>query len=103
MVLPDCVAVSQLALSATVQLSVPVPEFVTEMVLEAGLLPPAVPLKAKLVGLSPIAFALIFQLLNPSYFDAFWQSSLAPTMVAMGLMSEAIGFMFVWRISKIKV
>jgi tight adherence protein B len=58
---------------------------------------------AILVGLSPIAFALIFQLLNPSYFDAFWQSSLAPTMVAMGLMSEAIGFMFVWRISKIKV
>ena len=55
------------------------------------------------LGLSPIAFALIFQLLNPSYFDAFWQSSLAPTMVAMGLMSEAIGFMFVWRISKIKV
>ena len=31
-----------------------VPVFVTEILLDAGLLPPAVPLKAKLVGLSPI-------------------------------------------------
>lgn len=54
MVLPHCVAVSQFALSTTAQVRVPVPGFVTVMVLDAGLLPPVVPLNAKQIGLSPI-------------------------------------------------
>jgi tight adherence protein B len=58
---------------------------------------------AIVVGVSPVGFAILFQIINPSYFDAFWQSSLAPTLITMGLVSEAIGFLMIWRISKIKV
>jgi tight adherence protein B len=58
---------------------------------------------AILVGLSPIAFALLFQIINPSYFDAFWKSSLAAPMLTIGFISEAIGFFLIWRISKIKI
>jgi tight adherence protein B len=58
---------------------------------------------AILVGLSPIAFALIFQIINPTYFDAFWKSSLAAPMLTLGFISEMIGFGLIWRISKIKI
>jgi tight adherence protein B len=58
---------------------------------------------AILVGLSPIAFAIIFQLLHPDYFTALFESPSAPMFLGMGLALEAIGFFCVWRIAKIKV
>ena len=58
---------------------------------------------AILVGLSPIAFAIVFQLLHPEYFTAFFESPSAPMFMGMGLAFEAVGFFCVWRIAKIKV
>jgi len=58
---------------------------------------------AILVGLSPIVFAIIFQLLHPEYFQAFFESPSAPMFLALGLAFEAVGFFWVWRIAKIKV
>ena len=58
---------------------------------------------AILVGLSPIAFAIVFQLLHPDYFTAFFESPSAPLFLGMGLAFEAVGFFCVWRIAKIKV
>jgi tight adherence protein B len=58
---------------------------------------------AIIVGLSPIVFAILFQLINPDYFTAFFESPSAPTFMALGLAFEAVGFFIIWRISKIKV
>jgi tight adherence protein B len=58
---------------------------------------------AILVGLSPMAFALLFQLIRPGYFDDFLASPSAPKFIALGLLSEAIGFFFIWRISQLKI
>jgi tight adherence protein B len=58
---------------------------------------------AILVGLSPIVFAILFQLLHPDYFTAFFESPSAPMFLALGLAFEAAGFFWVWRIAKIKV
>jgi tight adherence protein B len=58
---------------------------------------------AILVGLSPIVFAVLFQLLHPDYFTAFFESPSAPTFLALGLAFEAAGFFWVWRIAQIKV
>lgn len=58
---------------------------------------------AILVGLSPIAFAIVFQLLHPDYFTAFFESPSAPMFLGLGLAFEAVGFFCVWRIAKIKV
>jgi tight adherence protein B len=58
---------------------------------------------AILVGLSPVAFAVVFQLLQPDYFTAFFESSAAPTFLGLGLVFEAVGFFCVWRIAQIKV
>jgi tight adherence protein B len=58
---------------------------------------------AILVGLSPIAFAIVFQLLHPDYFTAFFESPSAPLFIGTGLAFEAVGFFCVWRIAKIKV
>jgi tight adherence protein B len=58
---------------------------------------------AILVGMSPIVFAIIFQLLHPDYFTAFFESESAPMFLALGLGFEAVGFFWVWRIAKIKV
>jgi tight adherence protein B len=58
---------------------------------------------AILVGLSPVVFAVIFQLLHPDYFTAFFESPSAPMFLALGLAFEAAGFFWVWRIAKIKV
>lgn len=58
---------------------------------------------AILVGLSPIAFAIVFQLLHPDYFTAFFESPSAPMLLGLGLAFEAVGFFCVWRIAKIKV
>jgi tight adherence protein B len=58
---------------------------------------------AILVGLSPILFALVFQVMQPDYFTAFFESGSAPTILGLGLAFEVVGFFIIWRISKIKV
>ena len=55
------------------------------------------------VGLSPVAFALIFELASPGYFDPLFNSPLAPYLLTAGLILEAIGFFMIWRIADIKV
>jgi tight adherence protein B len=55
------------------------------------------------VGLSPAAFAVIFELMHPGYFDALATNPIGPWLVAAGLVLEAIGFFMVWRIAQIKV
>lgn len=55
------------------------------------------------VGLSPVGFALIFELLHPGYFDALKTNPIGPWLVGAGLVLEAIGFFMVWRIAQIKV
>jgi tight adherence protein B len=55
------------------------------------------------VGVSPIAFAVILELLNPGYFTPMMESPLAPLLLGAGFVMEAIGFLMVWRIAKIKV
>ena len=55
------------------------------------------------VGLSPIAFAALIALINPRYFDPVWKSPVAPYLLTVGLILEALGFLITWRIAKIKV
>ena len=55
------------------------------------------------VGLSPLVFAVMFQLLHPGYFDAMLTDPIGPTHIVAGLILEAIGFMTIWRIAQIKV
>ena len=55
------------------------------------------------VGLSPVAFAIMFELMSPGYFTPMLESPLAPVLLGAGLTMEAIGFFMVWRIAKIKV
>ena len=58
---------------------------------------------AILVGLSPILFALIFQLLHPRYFESLLGDPMTPWLVGTGLALETIGFFIIWRLSKIEV
>jgi tight adherence protein B len=55
------------------------------------------------VGLSPFAFALIFELTYPGYFDPLLKSPYAPYMLTAGIILETIGFFSIWRIAQIKV
>ncbi len=55
------------------------------------------------VGLSPVAFAIMFELMNPGYFEPLLNSPLAPYLIMAGLILEAIGFFVIWRIAQIKV
>ena len=55
------------------------------------------------VGLSPLAFCVLFELMSPGYFAPMMESPLAPILIGSGLAMEAIGFFMVWRIAKIKV
>jgi Flp pilus assembly protein TadB len=55
------------------------------------------------VGLSPIIFGMMFQLLRPGYFDAMLKDPIGPYLIAIGLVMEAIGFFVIWRIAQIKV
>jgi tight adherence protein B len=48
------------------------------------------------VGGSPFAFALIFALTYPGYFDPLLQSPLAPYFFTAGLLLETIGFLAIW-------
>jgi tight adherence protein B len=55
------------------------------------------------VGLSPLVFALIFELTYPGYFDPLLKSPYAPYMLTAGIILETIGFFSIWRIAQIKV
>jgi tight adherence protein B len=55
------------------------------------------------VGLSPVAFAVMFELMSPGYFTPLMESPLAPVLLGAGFVMEAIGFFMVWRIAQIKV
>jgi len=55
------------------------------------------------VGLSPLIFALIFELTYPGYFDPLLKSPHAPYMLTAGIILETIGFFSIWRIAQIKV
>jgi len=55
------------------------------------------------VGLSPVIFGVMFQLLHPGYFDALLNDPIGPTMIGAGLVLEAVGFFVIWRIAQIKV
>jgi tight adherence protein B len=55
------------------------------------------------VGLSPLAFCVMFELMSPGYFAPMMESPLAPLLIGSGLTMEAIGFFMVWRIAKIKI
>jgi tight adherence protein B len=55
------------------------------------------------VGLSPIIFGMMFQLLHPGYFDSMLKDPIGPLMIAIGLVLEAVGFFVIWRIAQIKV
>jgi tight adherence protein B len=55
------------------------------------------------VGSSPFAFAVIFALMYPGYFDPLLQSPLAPYLFAAGAILETIGFFTIWRIAQIEV
>jgi len=55
------------------------------------------------VGLSPIIFGIMFQLLNPGYFDTMLADPIGPVLIGAGLVLEAIGFFTIWRIAQIKV
>jgi tight adherence protein B len=55
------------------------------------------------VGLSPIIFGVMFQLLHPGYFDALLNDPIGPPMIGAGLVLETAGFFVIWRIAQIKV
>jgi tight adherence protein B len=55
------------------------------------------------VGLSPVAFAIMFELMSPGYFTPMMESPLAPILLGAGFVMEAIGFFMVWKIARIKV
>ena len=55
------------------------------------------------VGMSPLAFAVMLELMNPGYFAPMMESPLAPLLLGAGIAMETIGFLMVWRIAKIKV
>ncbi len=58
---------------------------------------------AILVGLSPLIFGVMFQILHPGFFDPLFNDPLGPTLIMGGLIMEAIGFFMIWRIAQIKV
>jgi tight adherence protein B len=55
------------------------------------------------VGLSPLVFALVFELTHPGYFDPLLNSPHASFMITAGIVLEVIGFFAIWRIADIEV
>jgi tight adherence protein B len=55
------------------------------------------------VGLSPLGFAIVIQLLNPGYFEPLLTSPVGAPLIIAGLVLEAVGFFAIWRIAQIKV
>lgn len=60
-------------------------------------------MSAVCLGLSPLAFAVIFQLVQPGYFEPMLTAEIGPLLIAGGLVFEAVGFFVIWRIAQIKV
>ena len=58
---------------------------------------------AILIGISPVAFAVIFRLMNPNYFDPLLASPHASLFIGTGVAFEIVGFAVIWKISKLKV
>jgi tight adherence protein B len=57
---------------------------------------------AIIIGVSPFILGLFFRLLSPRYFDPLLNSPAGPKLIMTGLLLEAIGFLIIWRIAKIK-
>jgi tight adherence protein B len=55
------------------------------------------------VGLSPLIFGMMFQLMHPGYFDPLLKDPIGPLLIGAGLILEAVGFFVIWRIAQIKV
>jgi tight adherence protein B len=55
------------------------------------------------VGLSPLAFALVFAVLQPGYFEPLWKSSLRNLLLGGGMALEIVGFAAIMKIARIKV
>lgn len=55
------------------------------------------------VGSSPLLLAVLLRLLNANYFDEAVKHPAGPMMLLVGLALEAVGFVMIWRIAKIKV
>ncbi len=55
------------------------------------------------VGLSPVAFSIVFYFISPGYFDPLIESPSAPMLVGGGLVLQIIGFALIWRMARIKV
>jgi tight adherence protein B len=55
------------------------------------------------VGLSPLAFAAVFGLLQPGYFNPLLESEHRNLLIGTGLALEAVGFLSVWKIARIEV
>jgi tight adherence protein B len=55
------------------------------------------------VGLSPVIFAIVFEVLQPGYFEPLLSSPFAPAMIGAGVILEIIGFVVIWKIANIKV
>jgi tight adherence protein B len=58
---------------------------------------------AILVGLSPLIFGVMFQILHPGFFDPLLNDPNGPMLILGGVVMEAIGFFMIWRIAQIKV
>jgi tight adherence protein B len=58
---------------------------------------------AIVVGVFPAIFAVMLQFLHPGYFDPLLTHPLGLYMIAAGVILEAIGFFWIWRIAQIKV
>jgi tight adherence protein B len=58
---------------------------------------------AVVVGVAPVVFAVMAQLLQPRYFDPLLASPMAPYLIGTGIALEIVGFATVWRIANIKV
>jgi tight adherence protein B len=58
---------------------------------------------AILVGLSPLIFGVMFQILHPGFFDPLFNDPIGPTLILGGVVMEVIGFFTIWRIAQIKV
>jgi tight adherence protein B len=58
---------------------------------------------AIVVGVFPVFFGFILHILQPGYFDPLFGDPLGPYLIAAGVVLEAIGFFWIWRVAQIKV
>lgn len=55
-----------------------------------------------IVGLMPVFIILILMLLNPSYFESFFDTQIGKVMLALSVLLEGIGFAVIHKIVDIK-